>query len=241
MGERLQKVLANAGVASRRKSEELIRQGRVTVDGTPAEIGMKVKPDEVEIRVDGSKISSPEQKVYLILNKPTGVLSSTRSQGGLPTVLDFVPVKERVYPVGRLDVDSEGLILLTNDGKLTNLLTHPRYEHEKEYRVQLNRRPDKEQLQAWRHGVVLEDGFRTKPARVWRESTDSSGHWIWIVLEEGHKRQIRDSAERLGLQVRRLIRTRMHTLELGELASGEWRKIANAEIDAIKTKLSIQG
>ncbi|MGD8552825.1 MAG: S4 domain-containing protein, partial [Anaerolineales bacterium] len=142
MSERLQKVLAHAGVASRRKSEELIRQGRVTVDGGRAEIGMKVEPDEVEIRVDGKKISAPERKVYILLNKPTGVLSSTRSQGGLPTVLDLVSIDERVYPVGRLDLDSEGLILLTNDGDLANRLTHPRYEHEKEYRVQLDRRPD---------------------------------------------------------------------------------------------------
>jgi 23S rRNA pseudouridine2605 synthase len=241
MSERLQKVLAHAGVASRRKSEELIRQGRVTVDGGRAEIGMKVEPDEVEIRVDGKKISAPERKVYILLNKPTGVLSSTRSQGGLPTVLDLISVDERVYPVGRLDLDSEGLILLTNDGDLANRLTHPRYEHEKEYRVQLDRRPDEEQLEAWRHGVVLEDGFRTKPARIWRESSDTRSEWVRIVLEEGRKRQIRNTAERLGLRVRRLIRTRIHTIELGALASGEWRMISGPEIKAIKTASAKQG
>lgn len=238
MSERLQKVLANAGVASRRASEDLIRQGRVTVNGRRAEIGMKVDPDQVEIRVDGRKVSAPEEKVYILLNKPKGVLSSTKSQGGLPTVLDQVQVKERVYPVGRLDADSEGLILLTNDGNVAHLLTHPRYEHEKEYRVQLDRRPDDEQLEAWRNGVVLEDGFRTKRARIWRHDSDSGGDWVSVILEEGHKRQIRETARTLGLQVKRIIRTRIHTIELRGLKPGEWRVLSKAEVELLLEQLA---
>lgn len=234
MGERLQKILANAGVASRRASEELIRQGRVTVDGHRAEIGLKVDPEQVEIRVDGRRISTAEKKVYLLFNKPNGVLSSTKSQGGLPTVLDYVRVKQRVYPVGRLDAESEGLILLTNDGSVAHRLTHPRFEHEKEYRVELNRRPDDEQLEAWRRGVVLTGGFRTKRARVWRERADRRGHWIRVVLQEGRKRQIRETAETLGLRVVRIIRTRLHALELGALKTGEWRELTKDEIAQLK-------
>lgn len=237
MNERLQKVLASAGVASRRGSEDLIRQGRVTVDGKCAELGMKVDARNSVIKVDGRKISGPEDKVYILLNKPAGVLSSTRSQGGLPTVLDKVHVDERVYPVGRLDADSEGLILLTNDGEVANRLTHPRYEHEKEYRVELNAKPDDEQLQTWRRGVVLPDKFRTKPAKVWREPDEPRGHWIRVVLEEGHKRQLRLTAETIGLRVKRIIRIRMQSLELGELKSGDWRLLSDDEISALKAEL----
>jgi 23S rRNA pseudouridine2605 synthase len=240
MSERLQKVLANAGVASRRASEDLIRQGRVTVNGKRAEIGMKVNPAEVDIRVDGLKVSAPEEKIYILLNKPKGVLSSTKSQGGLPTVLDQVQVKERVYPVGRLDADSEGLILLTNDGNVAHLLTHPRFEHEKEYRVQLDRRPDDDQLEAWRHGVVLVDGFRTKKARIWSEKSIPGGEWIRVILEEGHKRQIRETARALGLRVKRIIRTRMHTIDLGDLKTGEWRVLSNAEVELLLKQLAIE-
>ena len=239
MSERLQKVLAHAGVASRRASEDLIRQGRVSVDGKRAEIGMKVKPDEVDIRVDGRRISTAEHNVYILLHKPGGVLSSTRSQGGLPTVLDQVQVKQRVYPVGRLDLESEGLILLTNDGNVANRLTHPRYEHDKEYRVLLNRRPDEKQLEAWRRGVVLEDGYRTKPARVWREAKDKRGQWLRVILEEGRKHQIRNTAETLGLRVLRIIRIRMHTLELGALKPGEWRTLSQAEVRALRAELTL--
>jgi 23S rRNA pseudouridine2605 synthase len=239
MSERLQKVLANAGVASRRASEDLIRQGRVTVDGKRAEIGMKVEPNDVEVRVDGRRISTAERKVYILLHKPAGVLSSTRSQGGLPTVLDHVQVKQRVYPVGRLDLESEGLILLTNDGSVANRLTHPRYEHDKEYRVLLNRRPDEEQLEAWRRGVVLEDGYRTKPARVWREAKDARGQWLRVILEEGRKHQIRNTAETLGLRVLRIIRIRMHTLELGALKPGEWRTLTQPEVSGLRAGLTL--
>jgi 23S rRNA pseudouridine2605 synthase len=238
MIERLQKVMAKAGIASRRASEELIRQGRVTVDGQRAEVGMKVDAEEVVIRIDGQRIAAPEKKIYILLNKPVGVLSSTKSQGGLPTVLNYVGAKQRIYPVGRLDADSEGLILLTNDGNVAHRLTHPRFKHEKEYRVELNRRPDDAQLGAWRNGVVLSDGFRTKPAKVWRESSDPRGQWVGVILEEGRKRQIRETAEILGMRVKRIIRVRMHILELGKIKPGEWRPLRQDEISRLITSLS---
>ncbi|MCK5317743.1 MAG: rRNA pseudouridine synthase, partial [Anaerolineales bacterium] len=185
MGEsiRLQKVLAQAGVASRRKSDALIRDGRVTVNGGKASLGMKVNPDKVEIRVDGEIIQLQSGFLYILLNKPRGVLSSLRSQGGRATVSDLIQVNRRIFPVGRLDLESEGLILMTDDGELTNRLTHPRYQHEKEYRVLLNKKPDQKQLNSWRRGVVLEDSFRTRPAEVWVEN--SKEPWVHVILTEG--------------------------------------------------------
>jgi 23S rRNA pseudouridine2605 synthase len=147
---RLQKVLAAAGLGSRRSCEDLIREGRVTVDGRTATIGMSVDPASQVIRVDGARVKAAAALVYFAAYKPVGVVSSTASQGGKPTILDVVQVPERVFPVGRLDVDSEGLVLLTNDGDLALALTHPRYGHEKEYRVLLDARPSGEQLERWR-------------------------------------------------------------------------------------------
>ena len=229
---RLQKVLAQAGVASRRKSDELIRDGRVTVDGSKAALGMKVDPGEVEIRVDGELIQQQSGFQYILLNKPRGVLSSLRSQGGRATVVDLVPVSRRIFPVGRLDLESEGLILMTDDGELTNRLTHPRYQHEKEYRVLLNKKPDRSQLNAWRRGVVLEDNYRTRPADVWIENSNEP--WVHIILTEGHKRQIRETAKRLGLNVKRLVRIRFACLELGKLKPGEWRELRSDEVRMLK-------
>jgi 23S rRNA pseudouridine2605 synthase len=164
--ERLQKVLAHAGVASRRKSEELILQGRVTVNGKViTQLGTKVDPDRDEIRVDGERIRTASSHVYIILNKPRGVLSVMEDDRDRRSLGDLVSVPTRLYPVGRLDVSSEGLILLTDDGELTNLLTHPRYKHEKEYLVLVNGRPSGKTLQAWQRGVLLDDKL-TAPARV---------------------------------------------------------------------------
>ncbi len=232
--ERLQKVLARSGFGSRRKCEELILQGRVRVDGKEAELGQKVDPERQEIRVDGELIPRRPPPVYVLLNKPRGVLCSTRTQGDRRTVLDLVPIDTRIYPVGRLDMDSEGLVLLTNDGELTNMLTHPRYGHEKEYRVRLDRPPDEEQLAAWRRGVVLPDGSRTRPAQVRREGEGPKAAWVRVIVREGKKRQIRETARLLGLRVRRLVRVRMGTLRLGDLQPGEWRYLAPREVQALR-------
>jgi 23S rRNA pseudouridine2605 synthase len=231
--ERLQKVLAHAGVASRRKSEELIRQGRVTVNGqVVTRLGTKVDPVHDEIRVDGRRIRAGEQQIYLMLHKPRGTLAVMDDPRGRPSLGDLVSVPERVYPVGRLDALSEGLILLTNDGELANILTHPRYQHEKEYRVLVNGRPSEETLEAWRRGVLL-DGKQTAPAQVGVVGAGKGGTTLRVLMREGRKRQIRSVASLLGHPVRRLRRVALGPLRLGDLAPGQWRPLTPAEIRAL--------
>ena len=232
--ERLQKFLARAGIGSRRKCEELIRSGRITVNGKVASLGQRVIESEDQVRFDGEMVSGSERPVYIIMNKPSGVLSSLNSQGGHPTVIDLLDIRERVYPVGRLDLESQGLIFLTNDGDLTNRLSHPRYGHEKEYRILLNRSPDASQLEAWRSGVVLATGERTAPAKVFLEKNKGDQPWVRVTMRQGMKRQIRNTAKALGLHVRKLIRVRLGKLRLSGLGSGEWRFLSNKEVSAIK-------
>jgi 23S rRNA pseudouridine2605 synthase len=226
--ERLQKVLARSGYGSRRSCEALIKAGRVTVNGQVAELGAQANPEVDEIYVDGNQLKPSVHNIYIMLNKPIGVLSSLRSQGGKPTVDQLVKSKERLYPVGRLDLNSEGLLLLTNDGELTNRLTHPRYEHEKEYRVLLNKMPDKSQIESWRRGVLLPDGSKALPADVWLENDQAS--WLRVVMRQGRKRQIRETARVLGLHVRKLIRVRVGALKLGDLKPGQSREFTKDEI-----------
>jgi 23S rRNA pseudouridine2605 synthase len=149
-------------------------------------------------------------------------------------VLEFVPNKERLFPVGRLDIESEGLILLTNDGELANILTHPRYNHEKEYRVLVAKRPDPEQLKTWTRGVVLEDGYRTKSVDVSIEKFHGKGAWLKVIMTEGRKRQIRETARQLGLPIVKIIRTRISTLTLGNLKPGQYRELNPHEITQLK-------
>ena len=150
------------------------------------------------------------------------------------TVRDLIKIEGHLYPVGRLDFDSEGLVLMTNDGDLTNRLTHPRYGHEKEYRVLLARRPDEEQLNTWRRGVVLEDGYKTQPADVRFESTSGKGAWIRVTMGEGRKRQIREIGTLLGLPVVRILRVRIGALRLGNLKPRQWRHLTSEEVQALK-------
>jgi len=239
--DRLQKILAQAGLGSRRACEALIEAGRVAVNGQVASLGMKADPAQDRITLDGHSFGPAESATYIMLNKPPGVLSSLRSQGGLPTVLDLLNSKVRVYPVGRLDKDSEGLMLLTNDGELANQLSHPRYGHEKEYRVLLDRLPAAADLERWRQGVTLPDGFTTGPARVWRVEGEGPGAWLGVVLTEGHKRQLRETARVLGLRVRRLVRIRMDGLELGDLAPGSWRSLKPGEIAQLRRGIKRSG
>lgn len=244
--ERLQKILARAGYGSRRACETLIEDGRVLVNGVKAELGSKADPHIDKIVVDGQALALTAQEfVYIAVNKPRGILSSPDTvrfdQKKKPppprkTVLDLVNFTERLFPVGRLDADSEGLMLLTNDGALANRLTHPRYGHEKEYRVLVARHADDAQLSALRHGIVLEDGYRTAPARVWVESLAGKGAWLRFVITEGRKRQVREMCMRIGLPVVRLIRIRIGTLLLGYLKQGEWRYLSEAEVAALKKK-----
>jgi len=235
--ERLQKVLAGAGVASRRKSEDLIRAGRVTVNGRKATLGVKVESGIDEIRLDGEIILQPDKRTYILMNKPRGVLSSRKSQGGFPTVIDLLDIDERVYPVGRLDLDSQGLVLLTNDGALTHFMTHPSFGQEKEYRVLLDRFPDEKQMKTWRRGVVLPDGEETSPVRVAKEKGAGSVAWFRITMHQGRKRQIRETARALGLRVRKLVRIRMGSLKLGNLREGIWRHLEAEEIHDLRRSM----
>ena len=234
MEERIQKILARAGLGSRRACEEYIAAGRVRVNGQVAALGDKADMQQDKILLDGKPVQVTESLVYIALHKPRGVLSAVTSPDPRPTVLDLVNLPERVYPVGRLDVDSEGLILLTNDGDLANRLTHPRYGHEKEYRVLVARRPDEEQLAAWRHGVVLEDGFHTAPADIKVDAPAGKGAWLRVILREGRKRQIRETGAQIGLPVVRILRVRIGTLQLGNLKPREWRYLSAAEVTGLK-------
>lgn len=234
MEERLQKLMAQAGIGSRRACEEIIAARRVTVNGVPAILGQKADPAVDRILVDGQPLKARQDYIYVALNKPRGVVSTVEEEFGRPTVLDLVPIEARLYPVGRLDMDSEGLVLLTNDGELANQLTHPKYGHTKEYRVLVARQPDQKQLDAWRHGVVLEDGYRTAPAEVAVESNFGKGAWLRIVLHEGRKRQIREMGANTGLPIVRIIRVRIGTLQLGSLKAKQWRYLTSAEVAALK-------
>ena len=238
MEERLQKILAQAGFGSRRDCEELILAGRVRVNGAVAIIGQKADPTVDKILFDGNAVKAPEQKVYIALHKPRMVLSVVEAEpdDNRQTVRDLVPVPERLYPVGRLDFDSEGLILMTNDGDLANDLTHPSKGHEKEYRVLVARHPDAEQLATWRRGVVLEDGYKTMPVSVSVDGMSGKGAWIRVVMREGRKRQIREIGSLLGLPVVRIVRVRIGTLRLGTLKAKEWRYLTSEEIAELKGK-----
>ena len=233
--ERLQKVLAHARVASRRKSEELILQGRVTVNGKViTRLGTKVDPDRDVIRVDGERVRIASSHVYVMLNKPRGILSLMEDDRGRSSLGDLVPVPGRLYPVGRLDASSEGLILLTDDGELANLLTHPRYKHEKEYLVLVNGRPSDKTLQAWQRGVLLDDK-PTAPARVSFVRTQGDSALLRVAMYEGRKRQIRRVASLLGHPVRDLTRVRLGPLQLGTLETGQWRYLTPKEIRELES------
>ena len=237
MEERLQKILAQSGLGSRRDCEELIIFRRVSVNGITAIIGQKADPTKDKITVDGKPIKMAEQKIYIALHKPRMVLSAVEKETGdtRKTVRDMIPLIERLYPVGRLDFDSEGLVLMTNDGDLAQKLTHPSFEHEKEYRVLVAKHPDDEQLKTWKRGVILEDGYKTLPAEVRVEGLAGKGAWLRIIMREGRKRQIRDIGGRLGLPVVRIFRVRIGSLLLGDLKAGEWRYLNHQEVESLKS------
>jgi 23S rRNA pseudouridine2605 synthase len=226
--------MAEAGYGSRRENEKFIDEGRVLVNGKRAILGTKANPSIDQIVIDGKKIKQIQSKVYIALYKPRGVLSDYDQKDNRTTVKNLVPDYGHLFSVGRLDYDSEGLILLTNDGELANRLTHPRYGHEKEYRVLLSSKPDETQLATWRRGVVLEDGYKTAPAKVFIQSSAGKGVWLKVIMKEGKKRQIRETAKQIGLYVEKLIRIRIGTLEIKAMKAGEWRHLTNIEIDNLK-------
>ena len=233
--ERLQKFLARAGVASRRAAEALIQAGRVQVNGqTVTAMGVQIRPGQDKVTVDGRSVSpAAATKVYIILNKPPKVLSTTADDRGRRTVLDLVAVGERLFPVGRLDFHSEGLILLTNDGPLTQQLTHPAFAHEREYQVLLSRTPTRDQLRRWRQGGFVVDGKPVGPMQV--ELLPALGEgWVRVILTEGRKRQIREVTAQLKLSVITLLRVRFGPLKLGRLKTGAWRYLSAREIMALQ-------
>jgi 23S rRNA pseudouridine2605 synthase len=234
MEERLQKLLAQAGYGSRRACEEFIITGRVRVNGQVAALGQKADLSVDKVTLDGKALPRAESLTYIALYKPRNVLSAAEGQDDRETVRGLIPVEGHLYPVGRLDYDSEGLILMTNDGELTNKLTHPRYGHEKEYRVLVARKPDEKQLEAWRRGVALDDGDKTMPADVVFVSSSGKGAWIRVVMGEGKKRQIREVGRLLGLPVVKIIRMRIGTLKLGSLKPRLWRYLTADEISDLK-------
>lgn len=228
-GARLQKVLASAGIGSRRSCEELIAAGRVQVNGEPAVLGRRVHPDQDRIVVDGVPVAVDPDLVYYLLNKPPGVVSTARDPQARPTVTSLVPAEPRVFPVGRLDTDSEGLLLLTNDGELTHRLTHPKYGVKKEYLVHVQGDPRPSALRRLREGVELDDG-PTMPAQVSRLGPAT----LRITIHEGRNRQIRRMGEAVGHPVLRLVRTAIGPLRVGKLKPGEWRRLAAVEVRALE-------
>ena len=239
MEERLQKILSRSGFGSRRTCEEMITMGRITVNGNVAELGSKADPKKDVIRVDGSILQYTEpEKVYIMLNKPRFVLSDRDSSDPRRSVFSIVENSDGLFVVGRLDFESEGLILLTNDGELANKLSHPRYGKEKEYQVLVAKRPDDKQLKAWRHGVVLEDGEKTGPAHVQVSGLSGKGAWLRVVMTEGRKRQIREIGKTIGLPIVRLIRVRIGTLEMGDLKSGEYKELNENQVKSLRALVS---
>jgi 23S rRNA pseudouridine2605 synthase len=239
--ERLHKVLAHAGVASRRAAERMIREHRVRVNGAViSELGTQVDPAKDRIEVDGRALSRTEAKHhYVALNKPLGVVSTAHDPEGRPTVVELVNATKRIYPVGRLDIDSEGLVLLTDDGELTFRLTHARFGVEKEYHVDVAC-PDfgEEQLQQLRKGVMLEDGL----ARAVKASLVRSGRGVAtvrVVLVEGRQREVRRMMTAVNCQVERLTRVRVGPLLLGELRVGEHRELRSKEVEALRAAVGL--
>ncbi len=226
--EKLQKWLARAGAGSRRRCEELIAAGRVRVNGAVATLGDRVGSTD-KIALDGRLLSVAAEREVWALHKPVGYLSTARDERGRPTVLDLVESSRRLYPVGRLDQDSEGLILLTDDGELANLLTHPRHHVAKSYQVQTDRRLTSEEALRLAEGVSLEDG-PTAPCEV----RVLDGPWVELVLFEGRNRQIRRMLAVLGIGVRRLLRIGIGPIELGELECGIARRLSPQEVALLR-------
>lgn len=233
-GERLQKILAAAGLGSRRQCEELIQTGRVEVDRqVVTELGTRVNPVEQEIRVDGTVLPRAE-RVYYALHKPAGVLCTNRDPSGRPRAIDMIPVKEgRLFTVGRLDMSSEGLILLTNDGELANQLTHPRYGVEKTYRVLVAGHITPETIAKLRRGVHLAEGV-AKALSVRPKKTHKDAMWLEMVLAEGRNREIRRLLARVGHKVLRLIRVAVGPVHLANLPAGAYRRLTREEVDALR-------
>lgn len=235
MLERIQKVIAQAGIASRREAERMILGGRVTVNGKVVdELGRKADPDKDHIKVDGRLITRPESKAYVILYKPRGYVTTTSDPEGRPTIMELLEkVKGRVFPVGRLDYDTEGLILCTNDGDLAHRLQHPRHEVPKTYFAKVEGVPTPDEIARLRKGVKLEDGM-TAPAKVKLIRKAEANSWLEIIIHEGRNRQVKRMCETIGHPVIKLKREGFAFLTLGNLRPGEFRHLTAEEIKKLK-------
>jgi 23S rRNA pseudouridine2605 synthase len=233
-GERLQKVLARAGLGSRRACEVLISDGRVLVNTEVAQLGQRIDPEHDKVEVDGIIIAIRPDLVYFLLNKPRGVISTADDPQGRVTVVDLVPSEPRVFPVGRLDADTEGLLLLTNDGETTFKVTHPSFGLQKEYLVHTDGDPTPIALRQLRRGVELEDGI-TAPAKVSRLDECV----VKITIHEGRNRQVRRMFESVGFPVIRLVRTRVGPLRDTKLGPGEFRELSPAELRSLERALAV--
>lgn len=235
MQERLQKIIANAGIASRRHAEQLIADGLVTINGkVVTELGTKADVGSDHIKVRGKLINPAKRKTdktYILLNKPRGYLSSVSDPEGRPTVMDLLPTSlGRIYPVGRLDFNTEGLLLLTNDGDFTNFITSARNKVEKVYEVKVKGVPGEGSVDRLRRGVTLEDGTRTAPARIQRLGETETNAWFEVLLHEGKNQQIRRMFDVIGHSVLKLRRSRIGKLRDDSLKPGKWRRLDQAEI-----------
>lgn len=230
--ERLQRALARAGLGSRRSCEELIRAGRVTVNGREARLGDRVDPERDRVAVDGAGVPLDPGLRYYAFHKPAGIVSTLSDERGRPDLTAFLPEGPRVFPVGRLDLASEGLLLLTNDGELANRLAHPRHEVEKEYLAEVDGPVTDRRLARLRRGVDLEDGpARARSARVAAEAEGRAA--VRLVMTEGRKREVRRMLAAVGLPVRRLVRLRVGPVPLGSLAAGELRALTPEEVRSL--------
>jgi len=232
--------MARAGVASRRRCEVLIAEGKVKVNGKPVTTpGLKIDPLRDRVEVDGQLLKKPEKKVYLLLYKPTGYVSTVSDPRGRRKVTDLLRgIKQRVYPVGRLDYDTEGLLILTNDGALAYALTHPRHEVPKTYRALVQGVPSRQQIESLQKGVELEDG-PTAPARVRMTSSRKSNALLEITIREGRNRQVRRMCEHIGHPVLSLKRVRVGPLEIGDLQPGQFRHLTVKEVHRLKKAAKI--
>ena len=236
---RLQKYLASCGVASRRKCEELILNGQVEVNGiTVTELGTKVNPDKDEIKYNGQLLKLEEEKIYILLNKPIGYVTTSKEQFGRDKVLDLVKINKRIVPVGRLDMYTSGALILTNDGDFVNKLTHPSHEIDKTYNVTLKGIVSKEDIENLQKGVKIDDGYITKPAKakILKIDDEKGISRIQITIHEGKNRQVRKMCEAIGKKVFALHRCKIGNLDVKDLKLGEWRYLSKKDIDNINKK-----
>ena len=234
--ERLQKLIARAGITSRRNAEKLISEGKVTVDGKViTELGAKADATKNKIRVDGKLLKFDAEKIYILLNKPRGYVCTAKDERGRKTVLDLINISERVFPVGRLDLNSEGLLLLTNDGELSNALIHPKFKIDKTYRAKISGELTEEKLDKLRAGIELEDGL-TAPAEIFLLEENL----VEITIHEGRNRQIRRMFAAIGCEVKRLKRIKFADLTLEGVAVGKFRRLTSSEIKNLKKFSSLK-